>query len=46
MILIEQGEELFSFTIITMESNESFAWLHHRMPAILDNEEVVDVSFY
>ncbi|KAG8239149.1 hypothetical protein J437_LFUL018768 [Ladona fulva] len=36
-----EGKTLYSFTIITMESNESLSWCHHRMPAILDKEEDV-----
>lgn len=37
------GDEIYSYSIITMEANESLSWLHHRMPAILDNEEQVNV---
>uniref|UniRef100_A0A1B6ICE6 Abasic site processing protein HMCES n=2 Tax=Homalodisca liturata TaxID=320908 RepID=A0A1B6ICE6_9HEMI len=36
-----EGEQMFSFTIITMESNSSFSWLHHRIPAVLDSDEMV-----
>ncbi|ODN06455.1 Embryonic stem cell-specific 5-hydroxymethylcytosine-binding protein, partial [Orchesella cincta] len=35
------GDEVYSYTIITMESNDTLSWLHDRMPAILDNEESV-----
>jgi len=35
------GAEVYSYTIITMESNDTLSWLHDRMPAILDTEESV-----
>uniref|UniRef100_A0A1B6D327 Abasic site processing protein HMCES n=5 Tax=Clastoptera arizonana TaxID=38151 RepID=A0A1B6D327_9HEMI len=37
-----KGEEFFSYSVITMESNNTLSWLHHRMPAILQSEE--DIS--
>ena len=37
----EEGEEIMSFTVLTMESSDSFSWLHHRVPAILNTEEEV-----
>ncbi|CAH0384172.1 unnamed protein product [Bemisia tabaci] len=37
----ESGESVYSYTIITMESNKTLSWLHHRMPAILDTEQAV-----
>ncbi|KAJ7360391.1 hypothetical protein OS493_017024 [Desmophyllum pertusum] len=36
-----EGEDLFSYTIITVDSSPSLKWLHNRMPAILDGEEEV-----
>ncbi|TRY79637.1 hypothetical protein TCAL_11954 [Tigriopus californicus] len=36
------GQEVFSYSIITRESNEVFNWLHHRVPAILSNPKEVD----
>lgn len=30
-----EGEELFSYTIITVDSTPSLKWLHNRMPVIL-----------
>ncbi|KAM7451134.1 hypothetical protein ABFA07_001203 [Porites harrisoni] len=33
--------DLFSYTIITVNSSSSLDWLHDRMPAILDGEEEV-----
>ncbi|XP_045504156.1 abasic site processing protein HMCES isoform X2 [Colias croceus] len=33
---------IYSYSVITMESNETFSWLHHRMPAILDNDEQIE----
>ncbi|CAL8143710.1 unnamed protein product [Orchesella dallaii] len=35
------GDDVYSYTIITMESNDTLSWLHDRMPAILDTEESV-----
>ncbi|XP_076805996.1 abasic site processing protein HMCES-like [Clavelina lepadiformis] len=32
------NEDVYSFTVITVEADESFAWLHHRMPAILTGD--------
>lgn len=34
-----EGDEIYSYTIITLESNETLSWLHHRMPAILESDE-------
>ncbi|XP_035452674.2 abasic site processing protein HMCES isoform X1 [Spodoptera frugiperda] len=41
---IWQNEEtiIYSYSVITMESNETFDWLHHRMPAILDRDEQIE----
>ncbi|XP_075146400.1 abasic site processing protein HMCES [Haematobia irritans] len=35
----EQGDKIYSYTIITFESSKIMSWLHHRMPAILETEE-------
>lgn len=35
--------DLYSYSIITMESNDTLGWLHHRMPAILESEDDVAV---
>ncbi|KAI5645775.1 SOS response associated peptidase (SRAP) domain-containing protein [Phthorimaea operculella] len=32
-----------AYSVITMESNSSFNWLHHRVPAILDTQEKIDM---
>nr|CAD7266418.1 unnamed protein product [Timema shepardi] len=37
-----QGEVIYSYTLITTESNETLSWLHHRAPAILYTEEQID----
>ncbi|XP_053691371.1 abasic site processing protein HMCES [Sabethes cyaneus] len=37
----ENGDKLYSYTIITFESNEKFSTIHHRIPAILETEEEV-----
>lgn len=36
-----ENEELFSYTIITVDSSPSLRWLHNRMPAILEGEEEI-----
>ncbi|KAJ8711721.1 hypothetical protein PYW08_008675 [Mythimna loreyi] len=38
-----QNEEtiIYSYSVITMESNNTMDWLHHRMPAIIDNDEQI-----
>lgn len=38
-----EGTIIYSYSVITMESNSTLNWLHHRMPAILDNQEQIDV---
>ncbi|PSN35558.1 Embryonic stem cell-specific 5-hydroxymethylcytosine-binding protein [Blattella germanica] len=37
-----EGEEIYSYSVITMESNDTFSWLHHRMPAILQGDQIED----
>ncbi|XP_068619519.1 abasic site processing protein HMCES [Battus philenor] len=34
----DKGTIMYSYSIITMDSNDTLNWLHHRMPAILDTE--------
>lgn len=36
-----EDEELFSYTIITVDSSPYLRWLHNRMPAILEGEEEI-----
>lgn len=38
----EEENKMFSYTIITYESNETLSWLHHRTPAILETQQQVD----
>lgn len=40
----ENGDNMYSYTVITFESIENFSWLHHRSPAILETEQQVAVS--
>lgn len=41
------GTIIYSYSIITMNSNNTLDWLHHRMPAILDSQEQIEVrKFY
>lgn len=37
----EEGDSIYSFTIITYESDDHFNWLHHRTPAILETEKQI-----
>jgi len=37
----KNGDSIYSFTIITYESDKFFNWLHHRTPAILETEEQI-----
>lgn len=34
---------IYSYSVITMESNHTLSWLHHRMPAILNTQEQIEV---
>lgn len=42
---IWQNEDkiIYSYSVITMESNSTLNWLHHRMPAILNQQEQIEV---
>lgn len=35
------GEQMYSYSVITFESDDKLNWLHHRSPAILDSDEAV-----
>lgn len=35
------GEDIYNYSIITVEPNESMSWLHNRMPAILSTALMV-----
>lgn len=35
----DKGEQIYSYSIITFESDDTLNWLHHRSPAILDSDE-------
>lgn len=39
------GERIYSYTVITFESNKLFSSIHHRMPAILETDKDVSVCF-
>ncbi|CAH2054547.1 unnamed protein product, partial [Iphiclides podalirius] len=34
---------MYSYSIITMDSNSTLDWLHHRMPAILNTEMQIEM---
>jgi hypothetical protein len=36
--------DVYSYSIITMESSKSFSQLHHRIPAVLENEQLIEVN--
>lgn len=38
----KKGDSIFSFTVLTFESDKHFKWLHHRTPAILESTEQVN----
>lgn len=35
----DKGEQIYSYSIITFESDDTLSWLHHRSPAILESDE-------
>nr|CAB3253394.1 embryonic stem cell-specific 5-hydroxymethylcytosine-binding protein-like [Phallusia mammillata] len=37
-----ENEDFYSFTVITVDADPSFSWLHHRMPAVLANDDEID----
>lgn len=41
-----ENSTIYSYSIITMESNDTLNWLHHRMPAILESEEQINVCTF
>lgn len=40
----ENGDKVYSYSVITHKSNKLLHWLHGRMPAILETDKQVDVS--
>ncbi|XP_049886176.1 abasic site processing protein HMCES [Pectinophora gossypiella] len=34
---------IYSYSVITLESNDTLKWLHHRMPAILDTPQQIQM---
>lgn len=39
----ENGDNIYSYSVITFESVQHFAWLHHRSPAILETDQQIAV---
>lgn len=35
----DKGEQIYSYSVITFESDDTLNWLHHRSPAILDSDQ-------
>lgn len=35
--------DVYSYSVVTMESSEVFSQLHHRIPAVLENEQLIEV---
>lgn len=40
----QNGDDMYSYTVITFESDDKFSWLHHRSPAVLETDEQLAVS--
>lgn len=40
----ENGDNMYSYSVITFESVQHFAWLHHRSPAILETDQQIAVK--
>lgn len=38
----DDGDQMYSYSIVTFESDEKFSWLHHRSPAILETQQQID----
>lgn len=38
----ENNDYIYSFSVITFESDDYFNWLHHRTPAILETNEQIE----
>lgn len=38
----EDGNLIFSYSVVTMDSCPAFSWIHERMPAVLETEEDID----
>ncbi|XP_037955360.1 abasic site processing protein HMCES [Teleopsis dalmanni] len=38
----DNGDKIYSYSVITFESSSKFNWMHHRMPAILENEQQIN----
>lgn len=36
------GDQMWSYTVLTRESDDVLAWLHHRTPVFLETEQQVD----
>lgn len=39
----ENGHNVYSYSVITYQSTKLISWLHHRMPAILETDQQVQV---
>jgi len=39
--LYSQWKDVCSFTIVTKDSAKDLAWMHHRMPVILEDEQIM-----
>lgn len=40
----ENGDTIYSYSVITFESDKYLSWLHHRSPAVLETEQQVSVN--
>lgn len=41
--VVIDGVEQYTFTIVTTDSSEEIAWLHHRMPVILSSQQDINL---
>lgn len=37
----DSGDQIWAYTVLTRESNDVLAWMHHRTPVILETEKAV-----
>lgn len=36
------ADQIFSYSVITMDSSKTLSWLHERMPAVIETEDMVE----
>lgn len=38
--------DVYSYSVVTMESSKTFSQIHHRIPAVLEDEQLIEASCY